>query len=595
MNYIIEVANTHGGNKDYLMSLIDEFSSFEGHGIKFQPLHPDRIATPDFAWYSVYQELVFSSEDWKEIISKASITKKVWLDLFDTYGTQVLEENLELIFGIKLQASVLYNEHVIEALKYIDCTDKKLIVNISAIEKSELKERLDYLREVIKPEEILIEVGFQSYPTDLIDSGLVKLDYLKQNFSNPIVFADHVDGKLDDAIILPLIASIKGASYIEKHVMHSTFETKYDHFSSVTVDVYAKLVEKVTAYKSLEANPFINEKETRYLANSIQKPIAASNIAGGKGINIFSDLEFKRSDQQGLSVLEIKTLIAEGYILARDIQKGKTFKREDFKKAVIAVVVAGRLKSSRLKRKALLPIGEISSIEKCIQSCLNLPQTSYTILATSTNEEDAELKDYTYAPQVVFHTGHPDDVIQRYLDILDKLNIDIIYRVTADMPYVSEAIAQQLLKAHLITGADYTAASKAAVGTAPEVINVQALREVKKNFPNADYSEYMTWYFQNNKEYFRVQIVDLPEKMIRTYRLTLDYQEDLDLLNKIQDHLDQNKLSSDIENIFTYLDLNPEIAGLNSHITLKYKTDKDLIATLDNVTKIRNNKLKNDN
>jgi hypothetical protein len=37
MNYIIEVANTHGGNKDYVMSLIDEFSLFEGHGMKFQP------------------------------------------------------------------------------------------------------------------------------------------------------------------------------------------------------------------------------------------------------------------------------------------------------------------------------------------------------------------------------------------------------------------------------------------------------------------------------------------------------------------------------------------------------------------------------
>ena len=153
MNYIIEVANTHGGNKDYVMSLIDEFSLFEGHGMKFQPLHPDKIATSDFTWYPVYQELMFSPKEWNEIIKKAAITKKVWLDLFDTYGTQILEENLELIFGIKLQASVLYNEHVIQELIKIDCSGKKLIVNISAIEKDEIQERLDYLQNNINPED----------------------------------------------------------------------------------------------------------------------------------------------------------------------------------------------------------------------------------------------------------------------------------------------------------------------------------------------------------------------------------------------------------------------------------------------------------
>ena len=588
MNYIIEVANTHGGNKDYVMSLIDEFSLFEGHGMKFQPLHPDKIATSDFTWYPVYQELMFSPKEWNEIIKKAAITKKVWLDLFDTYGTQILEENLELIFGIKLQASVLYNEHVIQELTKIDCSDKKLIVNISAIEKDEIQERLDYLQNNINPEEILIEVGFQSYPTELVDSGLVKLSYLKEYFSNPIVFADHIDGKLDDAIILPLIASLNGASYIEKHVMHSSLETKYDYFSSITVDMYTKLVEKIKTYKELDGKSFINKKEQTYLLNSIQKPIAALNISKGKGICMISDLEYKRSNQSGLSALEIKNLISNGYILARNIQKGETFKREDFKKAVIAVVIAGRLKSSRLKRKALLPIGEITSIEKCIQSCLKLPETSYTILATSINEEDAELEQFTYSPQVLFHKGHPDDVIQRYLDIVNKLNVDIIYRVTADMPYVSDKVAEILLRKHFLQGADYTSAVEAAVGTAPEVINVQALREVKQHFPNADYSEYMTWYFQNNKEHFRVQLVDLPKDLIRNYRLTLDYQEDLDLFNKIQCYLDENKLPESIENIFAYLDANPEIAGLNSHITLKYKTDAELIATLNRVTKISN-------
>lgn len=570
-----------------MLSLLSEFEKFEGHGIKFQPLHPDQLATPDFEWYPVYQELMFNSEEWQEIIVKAAETKKVWLDLFDIYGVTILEENRNYIFGIKLQASVLYNEQVIAALGQCDCSQLKLIVNISAIEMNAIEERVVSLQKIIAPQEILLEVGFQAYPTELEDSGFNKIAVLKKAFPNAIVFADHVDGKLDDAITLPLLASMMGADYLEKHVMHSSLETKYDYLSSIKVHQYQRLVEQVAVYGTLTKKPFINEKEILYLKNSIQKPLSREKKLAGQGIDRQMDLSFKRSGKSGLTATELIALTEQKYILANEVEKGSTFKREDFKKATIAVIIAGRLKSSRLKRKALLKIGELPSVEKCIQSCLKLPETTYTVLATSTEKEDAELADYTYAPQVVFHRGHPDDVIQRYLDVTEKLGIDVVIRVTADMPYVSKEITEYLLKVHFESGADYTAAKDCAVGTAPEIINVQALNKVKEHFPSADYSEYMTWYFQNNREFFNVKVVDLPKDYVRDYRLTLDYQEDLDLFNALQAHLDKENKDGSLFHIFAFLDESPEVVQLNNHIGLKYKTDQKLIDTLNQVTKIK--------
>lgn len=585
-SYIIEVANTHGGSLSYLLDLIKEFEEFEGSSIKFQPLHPDKIATDDYQWYPVYKELYFSPSEWNTIVEEASLTKLVWLDLFDTYGVEILNNNLGKIHGIKLQASILYNAEVIKALEEMDCSSLDLIINVSAIQKGAIAERLETLKKSIGPKQILLEVGFQSYPTQLEDSGLNKIKELREQFDNPIVFADHLAGDSEDAIIFPLVASLFGADYLEKHVMHSNLETKYDYFSSIKVADFKKLVEKVEAYGDLPSKPFINQKEIDYLVNSIQKPLAKTPLEAGKGINIQEDLLFRRSAQNGLSVSEISKLKEEHYILATDLNENQTLRREHFKKASIGTIIAGRLKSSRLKRKALLPIGQISSIEKCIQSCLKFPESSNTILATSTEEEDAELASFTYASNVLFHQGHPDDVIQRYLDITRKHKLDVIYRVTADMPYVSSEIAELLLKSHFETGADYTAARVASVGTAPEIINVQALEEVKSHFPNADYSEYMTWYFQNNKEHFRVNIVDLPEELIRDYRLTLDYKEDLDLFQAVDEHLSSKGKEENIKEIFTFLDSNPNIAQLNSHIGLKYKTDQALIDTLNRVTKI---------
>lgn len=585
--FIIEVANTHGGNLDYLKSLIKEFDGYDGFGMKFQPLHPDRIATSDFSWYPVYQELFFNSEEWREIISLANQNKQVWIDLFDTYGVEILEKNLDIVHGIKLQPSILYNSEVISALKKVDCSSLKLILNVSAIELSDIEERLSFYKEEINPKELLIEVGFQSYPTKLEDSGLAKIEILKSKFNYPIVFADHIDGKLEDAIRLPLIAAIKGADYIEKHVMHSNLETKYDHFSSIKVEQFDNLVKQINTYLGLDDVPFINKKEVEYLANSIQKPLLSKAKEDGELINPDTDLSFRRSGQPGLSVKELFTLQEDKHIISDSVAKGSTLNRENFRKASIATIIAGRLKSSRLKRKAIMKIGEISSIEKCIQSCLKFKDANYTILATSTTDEDSELKDYTYKPSVKFYQGDPDDVIQRYLDAVDQYNIDIVIRVTADMPYVSWEITEYLLNKHFESGADYTAATQFSVGTAPEIISVSALREVKRNFPNADYSEYMTWYFQNNKEHFNVNLVDLPAKYIRDYRLTVDYQEDLDMMNPLQKHLDINKFSGDLNEVFSFLDENPDIVALNNQIGLKYKTDQSLIDTLNEKTKIK--------
>ena len=156
------------------------------------------------------------------------------------------------------------------------------------------------------------------------------------------------------------------------------------------------------------------------------------------------------------------------------------------------------------------------------------------------------------------------------------------------MPYVDPTICEILLKAHFEKGADYTTAKNAAVGTNLEIINVSALRKVKAYFKSADYSEYMTWYFQNNPEFFNLQFIDLPPELIRAFRLTLDYEEDLQLFNAIDHHFkSKGKNDYSLVEIFDYLDAHPEIASINKDCQLKYKTDQTLIDLLNEKTKMK--------
>lgn len=589
MYNILEVANTHGGNIDYLLSLIEEFKEFdksENFGIKFQPFKYNKIATKDFEWYSVYEELFFNEDEWKIILIEANKTKDIWIDLFDEYGVLIIEKNLDKVYGIKLQTSILDNNSVFKALKKLNLSNIKLIINIAGREKEDIDKILKKYID-LNTQEILIEVGFQAYPTKLEDSGLAKVQYLQEYYTHKIVFADHIDGKDEDAKILPLIASMYGVEYIEKHIMHSTLETKYDHFSSVTYETYKKLIDMQRRFTPLLKSEFINEAESNYIKTTYQIPILTQDKEAGTLIDVSNNFKFRRSGKKGLTLNRIQELVNNYYVLNSYKRVEETLQKEDFKKSNIAAIIACRLKSTRLAKKALLKIGDISSIELCIKNTLKLNNINHIILATSDNEQDTELSNYTYNSSVIFHQGDAEDVIQRYIDIIDRLKIDVFIRITGDMPYVSKDITDYLLKRHFANGADYTVAKEVAVGTGVEIINTNALQKIKKNFPNAEYSEYMTWYFQNNPEHFRLNFVDLPKKWIRDYRLTIDYQEDLDMFNKIEDYFRENKLEFSIENLFEFLDKNPEVNKINSHLTLKYKTDKKLIDTLNEKTKIK--------
>ena len=585
---IIEVANTHGGNPDYVFALLKEFNDIdkkEHTGIKFQPFHYDGIALKDFEYYPVYQNLYFSPQQWKEIIDISNVTKEVWLDIFDKYGTQIFELNKLKISGIKLQTSVLENREVINELTRIGLSNQKLIINIAGRELNEISEYVTYFETNVKPKELLLEVGFQAYPTEFQDSGLGKIKLIKSKFNKKIVFADHIDGAHSDALLLPLLAVVEGADVIEKHVMHSSLETKYDKFSSISRSKFDEIIVEQKRYEDLLNQPFINDREKKYLEKSNQIPVLNKSLSSGQAIHA-NYLSFKRTAQTGMLFSELKNKLSGRFVTTKAINEHSAIQKGDLRKLKIAVIIAARLKSSRLKEKAKAKIGDISSIELCIKNALRFKDIDYTILATSTSEQDAELQNYTYSKDVIFYKGDPEDVIQRYLDIVRKMNIDIVIRVTGDNPYISADIAEILIQSHLDSGADYTSGKEAAVGTNLEIINTTALEKVKKYFAKADYSEYMTWYFINNPEHFKLNYVDLPKQWVRNYRLTLDHQEDLDMYTIIENHFKKNEIDFSIQELMNFLDSNPDVAKMNAHIGLKFKTDQSLIDTLNTCTKI---------
>jgi N,N'-diacetyllegionaminate synthase len=585
---IFECANAHGGDLDLLLETISHFSCIEYNNkhIKFQPFHPETISLEDFSWHKIYHQLKFEPDEWANIIQIAkSNYSGVWLDLFDVYGATILSDNLSKIRGIKLQASVLENYELFSELEILDLSKIKLMINISGFDLSNLDIFIDKFAQ-LKIENLILQIGHQAYPTEIKDTGLQKVAILKAAYpQKEICVADHVDASHAMATIIPLLSLSSGASVIEKHICINRNTAEFDFYSALEYEEMKSLTKRIVEYNEITQGLFISKSEKYYLDNSVQIPVTRMNLPKGSMLSN-RDVVYRRTDQEGMTYQEITKIQSLGYILNKDIEKYSTITESDFDLSTVGVIVACRMKSSRLKKKAILDLAGETSIERCLSNCLKMPVARKVVLATSTTKEDAVLADYTLDGKVKFWKGDPDDVIKRYLAACEEYNIDTIIRVTADCPVISTEISKVLLDHHFSTGADYTAAKECAVGTGCEIYSVEVLQRVIDYLGAAEHSEYMTWYMQNNSDIFKVEIVELPESMVRDYRLTLDYPEDLLLFNKLFAELSKHNQEASLDNVFNILDSNPELGNINSHLTLQYKTDESLIKHLNKVTKI---------
>lgn len=583
---IVELANSHAGSKEELKELINQFDhlEYDKKGIKLQVFQPEKIALPDFEWYEVYEQLFFDKFTWSELISLASNAGDVWIDVFDVYSVEVISENLEKICGVKLQASVLQNIEVRDALGKLNLKKKILILNVAGFEITHIQELLGQFNEIC--DEIIIQFGFQSYPTNIDDTGLNKISILKSTFpTHRLCIADHSDANSEFSRKVPIYGFLLGCDYVEKHFCLDRKLAKYDGFSALEFDELNALCEGIREAHSALGSEIISESERRYLKKTIQVPVLKRELASGELISL-SDLLFRRTSQEGLSCEDIFDLQDKRRILKNPKSQYTTCTIDDFGEAKVAVIVAGRMKSTRLEKKALIPISGVASIERCLIQCSDIAGVDQVVLATSTLNDDQVLQNHTLGGTVTFWRGDPEDVISRYLGACEEYAIDVVVRVTADCPLILPDIIEHLLERHLKSGADYTAAENCAVGTSGEIINVSALRKIKNYFGSANYSEYMTWYFMNNPDHFKINIVKLPSEWVRDYRLTLDYQEDLEMFELLYKKIGGEARPYRADVVMKALDKNPEIVLINKHLKLKYRTDEKLIALLNSKTKI---------
>ena len=365
-----------------------------------------------------------------------------------------------------------------------------------------------------------------------------KINFLKQNDITNFSYADHTDANNNFSKILPVILFNQGYQVIEKHFCLNRKNTRYDFYSSLEPTEFDQMLQHIESYILLmKKKPFIHNEEKKYLTNSIQKLILKKNKYRGNLIE-YGDFDYKRTSQKGFNLKEIKEIIKKTPVIKKNIIAESYINKNLFKKKKnkIGVFVICRMKSTRLKNKALLKLDKKETIVHVIDKCLDIKGVDHVLLATSYLKEDLTLVKFLkakYKNRIKYILGDPDDVLQRILMGCNKYSIDTAIRVTGDCPVISSEIIEFLIKNHIKNNSDLTCAINFAVGTAGEIYSVGSLEQILLKTKKARYSEYLPFYYFNNTSYFKITKCHLPKKLIGKYRLTIDYNEDLIFFRKL--------------------------------------------------------------
>lgn len=229
--------------------------------------------------------------------------------------------------------------------------------------------------------------------------------------------------------------------------------------------------------------------------------------------------------------------------------------------------------STRLPGKALKGVVGKPMLWHMFNRLENSQEIDLVVLATSTSPKDNELEQFAKNYDLPFYRGSEGDVLGRYYEAAEKFQGNTIVRLTGDCPLIDPAVMDKVISSHLDLDSDYTANTINRTyprGLDTEVIGYDAL-EKAHNEASKDYErEHVTPYIKENPDIFRLNSVEAEGKLRRPdLRLTVDREEDLELIRKVFDKLYHKDEIIKTEQVIDFLDNNPEVASINSNVKQK--------------------------
>lgn len=241
------------------------------------------------------------------------------------------------------------------------------------------------------------------------------------------------------------------------------------------------------------------------------------------------------------------------------------------KKFMVTAIIQVRMGSTRLPGKVLKKVLGKTMLEHQIERVKRSKTIDQIILATTTNLEDKKIVRLGRKLKVEVFAGSETDVLDRYYQAAKKFGANnTIVRLTGDCPLLDPAVVDQVVNFYKKNKKKFDYASNVRPPTFPDGMDVEvfSFAALEKSWQEAKLPserEHVTGYIANHPEIFRIGNLSYKKDLPRL-RLVLDNKDDFILIRKIFISLYLKKKTFDLSDIIKFLEKNPKLTLINSHI-----------------------------
>ena len=158
-------------------------------------------------------------------------------------------------------------------------------------------------------------------------------------------------------------------------------------------------------------------------------------------------------------------------------------------------IVQARTSSSRLPGKVLMPLEGQPMILRQLERIQRAATIDQIVVATSDQADDDELAELLHSRNIAVLRGPLDDVLHRFVMVIDAYQPDVVVRLTADCPLISPRVIDQVVDSFHASDAEYLSNTMEPTypdGLDVEVITAKALRNIDETTTDLHEREHVT-------------------------------------------------------------------------------------------------------
>ena len=243
----------------------------------------------------------------------------------------------------------------------------------------------------------------------------------------------------------------------------------------------------------------------------------------------------------------------------------------------VLAILPIRMVNTRLPGKVLTHVTPEWTQTKQVIWRLKMAQSVGTIVvATTTDNSDNDIVAFAKHEGIACYRGSEENVVERMWDAAHALGggEPLIYRAMGDQPYMDwEALdrsAALMLENNWDTLLPLAFKEDPVYGAGVAPWSYKAFQAIRDNSALPDEQEHAGMWLRRNISKLNYGLIDLPHWCYRPYRFELDTPTDLLFIQKMHEAIQAGV--KPLRTIVRYLDKNPRLTEINSHIQEKTGT-----------------------